>query len=92
MDIQYFITQLESILKPLDIASILIVMVATHNIKRMLPARWRPLLAFALGLIVASAWAIANGGWESVPAYGLLYGAGAAFTRDLWRRTIRGQA
>lgn len=85
MDIQYFIDQLMVFLKPADVVSIMIVMMATQYLKLSFPRRLRPFLAFGFGWLVAMAWAIKSGGWLDVPFYGFVYGAGAAFARQLWR-------
>ncbi len=88
MDIQFFITQMKAFLKPMDFVSILLVLAATQRLKLSVAKRFRPVLAFGLGYVVAAAWAIKTGGWVEVPFYGFVYGAGAAFTRQLWK-TVR---
>lgn len=77
MDWGFFLDQLKEIIKPLDTLSILVVFLLTQRVKTGVSKSIRPWVSIILGMLVAGGWATANGGWEQVPAYGFLYGAGA---------------
>lgn len=77
MDWQFFIDQLKTIIQPQDTLSILVVFLVAQRVKMGVSKSIRPWCAIILGFLVAGGWAVAQGGWEQVPAYGFIYGAGA---------------
>ena len=91
MDLSYFVEQMKEFLQPLDFISILVTYLATQRFKTLVNKRYRPVLVFAVGLVIASAWAIYQGGWAKVPAYGMVYAGGASLLYSLWGRTVKGK-
>ncbi len=89
MDIQFFIETLKSVLKPWDWVGILIVIVATAKVKELFPKKMRRTSAFLVGGFVAVVWVISGKiPLTDLPTYALIYGAIAAFVRDLWRKDM----
>lgn len=91
MDIQWIIDQIKTIIDPWDIVAVVAVFITTAKTKVMFPKRWRPVLAFGYGMLVAIFMWIAGiiYMWNHVLFYGFIYGAAASFSRNFWKYTIK---
>lgn len=91
MDVAYFIEQIKSVLDPWDVVAVLAVFITTQKTKLMFAKRWRPVIAFGYGLLVAILMWVAGiiYFWNHIFFYGFVYGAAASFSRNFWKYTVK---